>query len=59
ADCWPSFQALYGERTEAFLKTALQYDRAIAEPQTIQQRSRAFNKLRQKLTKLAKIAFKP
>ncbi|KAG6806909.1 hypothetical protein H0H92_009594, partial [Tricholoma furcatifolium] len=47
-----SFQALYGERTEAFLKTALQYDRAIAEPQTIQQRSRAFNKLRQKLERV-------
>ncbi|KAG6827846.1 hypothetical protein H0H92_010262 [Tricholoma furcatifolium] len=37
ADCWPSFQAWQGDRTEAFLKTALQYDRAIAEPQTIQQ----------------------
>lgn len=51
-ECWPSFQKKHGDATEAILRAALDLDRLVHQKETLQQRSRHFQKHCAKLEKL-------
>ncbi|KAG6877326.1 hypothetical protein C0993_008546 [Termitomyces sp. T159_Od127] len=52
SDCWPSFQEKYNDSTEAFLRAALELDHVHHQNETVQQRSRNFQRHCAKLEKI-------
>ncbi|KAG6886698.1 hypothetical protein C0992_002761 [Termitomyces sp. T32_za158] len=51
-DCWPSFRQKFGTSVEAYLRAVLDLDRVKDSKETLQQRSRNFQKHCSKLEKL-------
>ncbi|KAG6819412.1 hypothetical protein H0H93_012072 [Arthromyces matolae] len=54
SDCWPSFQELYGDDTDAVLHAARELDCKLTQKETLQQRSRSFQQHSTKLENLIK-----